>query len=285
VTVVGPTRATSGSRSIVQGLVLVAAGLLFAVPLVASASFGFTLPDQGFTLEALGDAVGGSGFAPQVLQSLALAALTTAASFALLIPTLVWLHLHARRWLPLAEALSVIPFVVPAVALVNGANLAFRLTVPGFLTSVYSLVPFYVILTMPLVYRALDAGLRAIDLRTLCTASASLGSSSIRTFFSIILPNLRPALLTAALLSFTMVLGEFVLATLLLHSTFPVLLVQIGQDHPRAAAALSLITIVGTWLLLSALSGRGLTRRRRSPRPSAVASVTAPITTNVRISS
>ena len=162
-----------------------------------------------------------------------------------------------------------IPFVVPAVALVNGANLAFRVTVPGFLTSVYSLVPFYVILTLPLVYRALDAGLRAIDLRTLCTASASLGSGPVRTFFSIILPNLRPALLTAALLSFTMVLGEYVLATLLLHSTFPVFLVQIGQDRPRAAAGLSLITIVGTWLVLLALTGRGLPRRRgtlpRSP--------------------
>jgi putative spermidine/putrescine transport system permease protein len=275
----------AGSRSIAQGLVLVSAGLLFAVPLVASASFGFTLPDRGFTFDALGEALEDSGFAPQVLQSLALAALTTAASFALLIPTLVWLHLHARRWLLLAEALSVIPFVVPAVALVNGANLAFRLTVPGFLTSVYSLVPFYIILTLPLVYRALDAGLRAIDLRTLCTASASLGSGAVRTFFSIILPNLRPALLTAALLSFTMVLGEFVLATLLLHSTFPVFLVQIGQDHPRAAAALSLITIVGTWLLLSALSGRGLTRRRRAPRAPAATSVAAPVATNVRISS
>jgi ABC-type spermidine/putrescine transport system permease subunit I len=74
-----------------------AAGLLFAVPVVASASFGFTLPDQGFTFKALGDAVAGSSFALQVLQSLVLAALTTAASFALLIPTLVWLHLHAQR--------------------------------------------------------------------------------------------------------------------------------------------------------------------------------------------
>ena len=260
---------------------LVTAGVLFAVPLVASASFGFTLPDQGFTLDAVRDAVADSGFSQQILQSLILAVLTTVASFALLIPTLVWLHLHARRWLSLAEALSVIPFVVPAVALVNGANLAFRLTVPGFLTSVYSLVPFYVILTMPFVYRALDAGLRAIDLRTLCTASASLGASPMRTFFSIILPNLRPALLTAALLSFTMVLGEFVLATLLLHSTFPVFLVQIGQDRPRAAAALSLITIVGTWALLSAMTGRGLARRRRRAAPA----VAAPLPTDVRISS
>ncbi|WP_104126209.1 ABC transporter permease [Cryobacterium sp. Y57] len=260
----GTSRIGTGSRSIVQGIVLVTAGLLFAVPLVASASFGFTLPEQGLSLEPIRDAVADSGFAPQVLQSLTLALLTIVASFALLIPTLVWLHLRARRWLPLAEALSVIPFVVPAVALVNGANLAFRVTTPGFLTSVYSLVPFYVILTLPLVYRALDAGLRAIDLRTLCMASASLGSGPVRTFFSIILPNLRAALLTAALLSFTMVLGEYVLATLLLHSTFPVFLVQIGQDRPRAAAGLSLITIVGTWLVLSALTGRGLSKHRTS---------------------
>ncbi|WP_051973210.1 ABC transporter permease [Cryobacterium sp. MLB-32] len=256
-------RATTGSRSIVQVLVLVTTGLLFALPLIASASFGFTLPEQGFTLQPLLEAVADSGFAAQIFQSLILAVLTTGASFALLIPTLVWLHLRAPRWLPLAESLSVIPFVVPAVALVNGANLAFRLTVPSFITSVYSLVPFYVILTMPLVYRALDAGMRSFELRTLHTAATSLGSGPIRTFFSIILPNLRPALVTAGLLCFTLVLGEYVLATLLLHSTFPVFLVQIGQDHPRAAAALSVLTILSTWLVLSAFSGGGLARRRR----------------------
>ncbi|TDW28806.1 hypothetical protein [Cryobacterium psychrophilum] len=235
------TGAGTDSRSIVQAIVLVTAGLLFAVPLVASASFGFTLPQQGFSLEPIREAVADSGFALQVVQSLTLAVLTTVASFVLLIPTLVWLHLHARRWLPLAEALSVIPFVVPAVALVNGANLAFRVTVPRFLTSVDSLVPFYVMLTLPFV--------------------------------------------TAALLSFTMVLGEYVLATLLLHSTFPVFLVflvQIGQDHPRAAAGLSLITIVGTLLLLSALTGPGLSRRRRTSRPPAVAAASSP---NVRSAS
>jgi len=277
------SRASTGSRSIVQILVLATAGVLFALPLIAAASFGFTLPEQGFTLQPLLEAVADSGFAAQVLQSLILALLTTVASFALLIPTLVWLHLRAPRWLPLAEALSVIPFVVPAVALVNGANLAFRLTVPGFITSVYSLVPFYVILTMPLVYRALDAGMRSFPLRTLYTAATSLGSGPVRTLFSIILPNLRAALVTAALLCFTLVLGEYVLATLLLHSTFPVFLVQIGQDHPRAAAALSVITILCTWLLLSAFSGRGLARRRRAAahtpatQPSVLPDVRTPV--------
>ncbi|GAB3277822.1 ABC transporter permease [Kineosporia babensis] len=242
--------------------VLVLAALLFAVPLVSSGVFGFSLPTTGWTLDPLLGAVQNSQFRDQLLASLTLALLTTLAALALLIPTLLHLHLRLPQALPVAEALSVLPMVVPAVALVNGANLTFRATVPGFLTSMYSLVPFYVVLTLPLVYRSLDAGFRAIDLRTLVQASTSLGAGPIRTLLRVVLPNLRAAMLTASLLSVTLVLGEYALATLLLHNTYPVFLAQTGQDSPHAAAALAVLTLLGTWLLLSAFSLAG--RRPRT---------------------
>ena len=49
----------------------------------------------------------------------------------------------------------------------------------------------YVVFAMPFMYRALDAGLRAIDLKTLTEAAESLGASLPRTLFRVILPNLR----------------------------------------------------------------------------------------------
>ncbi|PYY55878.1 MULTISPECIES: ABC transporter permease subunit [unclassified Curtobacterium] len=242
----------------VRAGVLVGAAVLFAVPLVASAVFGFSSAGA-VTAEPLLDAVASPEFWPDALASLLLAVLTTLAVLVLLVPTLFWLHLRAPRLLGLTEALSVLPLVVPAVALVNGVNLAFRATVPGFLVSLYSLVPFYVVLVMPLVYRALDGGFRAVDLPTLVNASTSLGAGPFRTFFAVVLPNLRQAVVNAALLTTALVLGEFALATLLLHDTYPVFLAQIGQDSPRAAAALAVLTLVGTWALLAGftrLAGR-----------------------------
>ena len=77
------------------------------------------------------------------------------------------------------------------------------------------LIPFYTVLAMPFTYRALDAGLRAIDLRTLVDASRSLGAGWTTTMFRVLVPNLRSALLTSAFLTATVVLGEFTMASLM----------------------------------------------------------------------
>lgn len=249
-------------RGSVQVAIFAVALVLFFTPLVASAVFGFTLPGKGFTLEPLTEALQGTDFAAQLSSTLQLAALSTLGSLLLLVPTLLFLHLKAPKMLRLTEWLSVVPYVVPAIALVGGANLFFRNVAPSFLVSTYSLVPFYMVLSLPLVYRTLDAGIRALDVRTLFAASASLGATPLQTLVRIILPNMRPSLLGASLLSCALVLGEYALASLLLHSTFPVFMVQVGMNQPRAAAALSFLTILATWLLLAALSGASAGRGR-----------------------
>lgn len=235
-------------------VILISAMVLFFTPLISAAVFGFTLPGKGFTFEAVAPALAETGFWSGVIQTIELAVLTAVLSLALLLPTLIWLHLRSPRLLAIAEGLSLIPFVVPAVALVSGANLFFRIVAPSFLVSVYSLVPFYVVLALPLVFRALDAGIRAIDVKTLMDAANSLGAGTFRSIIQIIQPNLRSAILSATLLSSAFVIGEYALASLLLHSTFPVLVVVAGQTQPRAAAALSFIAIIGTWLLMLLLS-------------------------------
>ncbi len=52
-------------------------------------------------------------------------------------------------------------------------------------------MPFYAILAMPFTYRSLDAGIRAIDLRTLVDASRSLGAGWFTTMFRVLVPNMR----------------------------------------------------------------------------------------------
>ena len=50
-------------------------------------------------------------------------------------------------------------------------------------------IPFYAVLAMPFTYRSLDAGLRAIDLRTLVDASRSLGAGWGTTMFRVLVPE------------------------------------------------------------------------------------------------
>jgi putative spermidine/putrescine transport system permease protein len=97
---------------------------------------------------------------------------------------------------------------------------------------------------------------RAIDLRTLVDASRSLGASWFTTLVRVILPNVESAVLGAMFLTVALCLGEVVIATIMLYTTFPVELVQVGQSGSGAevSVALSIASLLFVFLLLFSLS-------------------------------
>ena len=122
---------------------------------------------------------------------------------------------------------------------------------PGSLKGTsYLLALEYVILAMPFAYRSLDAGLRAVDLKTLVEASNSLGAGWPTTLWRVVLPNIRTAILSATVLTVALVLGEFTMASLALFVTFPVWIVQFEQNSGPVSVAASLLALFVTWILL-----------------------------------
>ena len=122
----------------------------------------------------------------------------------------------------------------------------------------------YVALAMPFAYRSLDAGLRAIPLTTLVEASRSLGGGWITTLARVLLPNLRSALLSATVLTVALVLGEYTMASLDQYETFPVWIVVFDQDDAHVSVAVSLLSLVITWVLLMLISLIDTRRLRRT---------------------
>src|SRR5664280_485749 len=123
------------------------------------------------------------------------------------------------RFRRLVEFLCLLPLTIPAIVLVVGlAPIYLWVTYlsPGPLKdSALQLTLAYVILVLPYCYRAIDAGLAAIDVRTLSEAARSLGAGWPTVMFRIVVPNITSALLNAALLSVALVLGEYTIASLL----------------------------------------------------------------------
>jgi putative spermidine/putrescine transport system permease protein len=112
---------------------------------------------------------------------------------------------------------------------------------------------------MPYMYRAIDTGLRAIDVRTLTEAAQSLGAGSGRILFNIILPNIRIAILSGSFLSFAIVMGEYILAQYLAKPAFaPYMAYQIEQQA-YGPAAMAIISFALTWAALGIIQlvGRG----------------------------
>jgi putative spermidine/putrescine transport system permease protein len=109
-------------------------------------------------------------------------------------------------------------------------------------------------LSMPYTFRALDAGLGAIDVRTLVDAARGLGAPWRTVFVKIIAPNIRSAIFGSIFLTLALVMGEFTMAALLLWNTFPTWIALVGQQEATLAVALSIFSLAFAWVLLLALS-------------------------------
>ena len=122
----------------------------------------------------------------------------------------------------------------------------------------------YVVLALPYAYRALSAGLNAIDVKTLSEAARSLGSSWPRVMVQVIAPNMWQAILNALLLSAALALGEFTIAYTLLYTNLQVELYSISRNTPNASVifSTSLAALVFTFVLLLIISYVGRRRRR-----------------------
>lgn len=248
-----PTPAKNPKHLLGNLLLILALGCLLT-PWLAAAGFGFTRPGQGFTLDPLFEVLSSENALRSIQNTLFLAVAATVVMLALLTPTVIFLNYKAPRLARIAEFCSVLPMVIPAIALVSGVSEFYRVVLPSLLNSIWALVPLYVVLALPLCYRALDAGVKALDLRTIFAAASSLGAGTAHTIWHAIMPNLKVAMLQAALLCVALSISEFAIASLLLHYTFPVYLVEVASVSPRGVAALSFITTVITWLLLNAIS-------------------------------
>ncbi len=102
-------------------------------------------------------------------------------------------------------------------------------------------------LSMPYMYRAVDTGLRAIDVRTLTEAATILGARTPTILMRVIFPNILISVLSGAFLSFAIVIGEFVMASLLNRPAFGPYMQNIGANRAYEPAALAIIAFAITW--------------------------------------
>lgn len=256
-------------------VVLAVLGLYFLVPI--GASVWFTVRDRrtgGVTLESYAEIPGADGFAEAFARSLVLAGLTVVLVLLLMVPTVVLVNLRLPRLRTAVELLTLMPLVLPPIALVVGVRSVLAWAPDYFLNTPLAevffalqepslpwiLVLIYVVLALPFVYRALDAGVRGADLRTLTEAARNLGASWPRVLVSVVLPVLRTSVLNAAFLTLALVLGEFTIAAILGFETFPTWIVRISGSQPKLSVAVSVLSLLVTWALLLLISA--LDRRR-----------------------
>lgn len=247
-------------------------GLFFVVPMLAMARFAFQgipvallTPDQIFdkwSISGLVTALQDPTVINAAKNSVLLVVFAITLNLLLLVPLSIVVQVRGPQLKPLLTAFTLLPWMIPPIALVVGVAATFRTLAPWFLASVFSLVPFYAMWAMPFTYRALDAGLQAINARTLYEAARSMGAGLGTIVFRVLLPNMRASMIAASGLTAAMVLGEFAFASLLLKQTLPTEMVNYQKSDPRGGLALALfvmvLTAVSIGLVVRSLRRRGL---------------------------
>ena len=206
--------------------------------------------------------------------SLLLAVFTVVAMLLILVPTMIWVRLRAPWAKGMVEFLCLLPLTIPALVIVVGLRNVY-LWVTYFLgESALTLTFVYVVLVLPFAYRAIDAALSSIDLKTLAEAARSLGAGWATTILRVVVPNIWSGILSAAFISIAVVLGEYTIASLSGYQTLQVQIVLIGKTDGPTSVAASLAVLLFGFVLLLVLSlvtrGRRRTsrpRRHRSPHP------------------
>lgn len=153
------------------------------------------------------------------ILSFKLAGITTLILFIISLPLAWWLSNTKSKSKPLVEAITALPIVLPPSVLgfyilwalsynspigaffdeVFGIKLVFNFTGLVVASCFYSL---------PFMVQPLQGGFESIN-KNMIEASYISGKSGLETLFRVALPNIKPALLSAIIITFAHTVGEF----------------------------------------------------------------------------
>jgi putative spermidine/putrescine transport system permease protein len=250
--------------------VLLVMGAFFLLPI--GAMFEFSTRGNGINAPRTLEAWSAIGTTPDLVTaitvSLQLAAITSVAMLALLLPTMVWVRLRLPGLSRAVEFICLLPLTVPAIALVVGLRPIYVWININVTDSILALAFAYLILVLPYAYRSLDAGLSTIDLKTLSEAARSLGAGWGTVMLRVVVPNMTSAILNACLLSVALVLGEYTVANILRFENLQVAIAYVGLTSAGTSIAVAVASLLFAFVLLMILSFVG---RRRQPSLAAAA--------------
>ncbi|HMM63735.1 MAG: ABC transporter permease [Mesorhizobium sp.] len=244
----------------------------FFIPLIATVEFSMRMRRGTYSFDAYKVVLGDSRFQATFGYSVVVAVFTILLGVLIVVPTAYWIRLRLPRLRPAVEFITLLPLIIPAIVIVfgyirmYGSNSPLPFLASGRGTDALLIIG-YATLALPYMYRAVDTGLRTIDVRTLTEAAQILGAGWTTIIARVILPNVLIAVLSGAFLTFAIVIGEFTMASLLNRPAFGPYLQNIGANRAYEPAALAIIAFIITWGCMSIIQVLSRFAPRSSNRP------------------
>lgn len=253
-------------------MMLVLIGLYLFLPLAGTALYAFstewnkTVLPEGLTFEWMAALFGDARFIESLGRSVLLSGGAVIAAMILIVPAIFIIVLYFPSYEKWFQASVVMVYAFPGVILAVGLIRSYSGT---GLPMVLTVLGAYVVGILPYMYQGTRNSLRNIQGRQLMDAAELLGATKLEAFRRILLPSVYPGLFVAALLSFSILFGEFVLINLVVGSRFETVQMYLmaklnTSGHIASAIVFVYITFMGLLTIIMA----GLTKRAKGMTPS-----------------
>ncbi|WP_016991948.1 ABC transporter permease [Lysinibacillus boronitolerans] len=209
-------------RSLADFFFLLLVGYLL-LPVLATMLYAFatkwnkSILPEGLTLKWLATLFRDTDFIQAFGRSVLLAGGAVSIALLVIVPAIFVIVLYFpkyEKWIQMAVVMVYsFPGIILAVGLIRVYS---KIGIP----MIFVVLGAYVVGILPYIYQGTRNSLRNIDARQLLDAAQLLGASKRQAFTKILLPTVYPGLFAGALLSFSVLFGEFVLINLVVGSRF-----------------------------------------------------------------
>jgi spermidine/putrescine transport system permease protein len=260
---------SKNGRRVLRGFFALVVLFLYA-PIVILLIFSFnnselpSFPLSGFTLHWYHEFLVNADLRGALETSAIIAALSSLGAVAL--GTVASLAIARRRFRgkAVASAFLLSPLVIPFV--VFGISLLLLFHSIGIPRSILTVVIGHIVISLPYAILVLVPRLEQID-PALEEAAYDLGAGHLRTFRSVTLPLILPAIVSAFLIAFTTSFDEYAVASFVVGSrvTFPIYLysaLRFPSQLPQVIAVAVVVLMVSLAVVVAAEIGRRAAERR-----------------------
>lgn len=192
-------------------------------PILATALYAFatnwnnTIFPEGLTFKWLASLFQDTSFIEAFGRSVLLSGGAVILAFIFVVPAIFIIVLYFPKYEKWMQTAVVMVYAFPGVILAVGLIRAYtQLGVPMIL----AVLGAYVISILPYIYQGTRNSLRNVNAKQLLDVAELLGASKLQAYSKVLLPAVYPGLLAGALLSFSVLFGEFVLINLVVGSRF-----------------------------------------------------------------
>lgn len=211
-----------------------------------------TFPPQGLTLRWFERIFEMSAFRRTMMTSFQVAAISTCCALIIGIPAAYALNRYRVQLPGWLSTLFVLPVLIPEIVL--GFSLLRSIQVEAGLPVFSTLIIGHTLLVLPYAVRVISASLASFDF-SIEEAAVSLGSPPARTFFTIVLPNVKAGVIAACILAFITSINDVSVSLFLTGpgiSTLPIqILAHVEQFFDPVIASVSVLLMIMTVLVMA----------------------------------